>query len=110
MSKQTTTKAHVELPTQNYVEKTHNKTYLATDEQIENTPFVLRWREEKGWFLTIGAARITEPTKTAEETITKLETNKWEIIAGMIVHVTNLLLKNPNMELYKSDNMTEERK
>lgn len=106
MSKQTTTKAHVELPTQNSVEKTRKHNYLATDEQIEGTPFVLRWKEGKGWFITIGLTRLTEPTSTKEETLEHLEKNKWHIIAAMIMHVTNLLIKNPNMEIEKPDNMT----
>lgn len=99
MQKQTTTKENATSVTQSYAEKTHKQDYLATDEQIEKTPFVLRWRHEKGWFLTIGGTRITEPTLTKEQTLVKLTENTWELIAGMIVHITNLLIKNPDMKV-----------
>lgn len=108
MQKQTTTKENATSPTQSFAEKTPKGSYLATDEQLENMPFVLRWRENKGWFITIGDMRLTEPTETKEETLSLLETDKWRIIAGMIVHVTNLLLKNPDMKIQTEDNMTVE--
>lgn len=92
--------------TPNYAEKTHKSNYLATDEQLEGTPFVIRWREGKGWFLTIGDTRITDPTNTKEETLDLMKKDLWKIIAAMIVHIVNLLHKNPDMEVTKNDNMT----
>lgn len=51
-------------------------------EALDNTPFILRKVDDK-YFLTLGKYRITEPTNTKEETLEKLETEKWGIITQL---------------------------
>lgn len=93
MQPQNGTKENATSNTQNNAEETLNNGYLAENRQIENTPFVLR-RREKGYFLTIGDTRITEPTETEQETLNRLKEEKWIIIAAMIVHVVKILKEN----------------
>lgn len=58
-------------------------------ERIEDTVFSICNDPNHGWFLAIGANRITEPVETREECISKLETKeKWDIIMKMIILVT----------------------
>lgn len=87
------TRESVTSNTQNNAGETLNNGYLAENRQIENTPFVLR-RREKGYFLTIGDTRITEPTETEQETLDRLTKEEWIIIAAMIVHVVKILKEN----------------
>lgn len=101
MQKSTDKTVNATSPTQNSVEETHKAEYLATDEQLKDTPFVLRWRDGRGWFLTIGDTRITEPTKTKEETLERLEKEMWKLIAGMIVHIVKLL-KNDDIVTHQT--------
>lgn len=82
----------------------HNKDYLAENIQLEDTPFVLR-RREQGWFITIGDTRITEPTETREETVERLDKEQWKIIAAMIVHVVKLLTETKIETTHKNSSM-----
>lgn len=79
---------------QNITEETHRGDYLASDRQLEGTPFVIRWRADRGYFLTIGDTRLTEPTKTEKETLDRLHKEMYSMIAGMIVHIVKLLKKD----------------
>lgn len=103
MSNSTKKMANATSHTQNYVEKTHKGSYLTTDEQITGTPFVLRWRDGKGWFLTIGGTRLTEPTETKEETLNLLTEEMYSLIAGMIVHVVELFKKDDIVTKHKNE-------
>lgn len=64
---------------------------LIERERVENTPFTLIHYNDQ-WFLTMGDARITEPTKTKESTLEKLETHKWEILFAMIISSVGKIL------------------
>lgn len=52
----------------------------AVADQLEGTPFTIVNYPERGWQLALGNQLLTDPTATVEETINKLETEKWHII------------------------------
>lgn len=80
--------------TQNNVEDNPNKESTLIDyEKIEGTPFTLvHMKEQKQWFLVMGDHRLTEPTNTRNESLEKLETEKWMIqmiMTSIVVHKIN---------------------
>lgn len=61
-------------------------------EKIEDTIFSIVNSPEHGWFLSIGQQRITEPTKTRDETLKQLgdiPPETWNIIMKMIIIVVD---------------------
>lgn len=62
------------------------KETLIERKKIKGTPFTVIKQNDK-WFLAMGDSRLTEPTNTEEETIEKLETNKWLLLTHMIITV-----------------------
>lgn len=73
------------MNTLNNVEETHKENYsLIMREKIEKTPFHIIGDEEKGYFIALGKYRVTEPTKTPEEAIQKLDIEKWNILVDVI--------------------------
>lgn len=70
-------------------------------ESIEDTVFSIANSPEEGWFLAIGANRITDPVPTREECISVLEhpKEKWNIIMKMIIIVCEASLKVEREEM-----------
>lgn len=52
----------------------------AINDVLEGTPFNVVNFPEKGWCLALGNQFITDFTATIEETLNRLETDKWFII------------------------------
>lgn len=50
------------------------------NDTLEGTPFNIINFPEKGWCLALGNQFITDFTATAQETLERLETDKWFII------------------------------
>lgn len=73
------------LETQKNNQNGNNSKFTTTNELLPNTPFRIVGNTEHGYALTIGEYRLTQPTKTALESIQKLDTHQWEIIANMIL-------------------------
>lgn len=86
MSKSTNTKQRELLTTQENAENNpkQNST-LAEREQIQGTPFTLIKTQEQQWFMVMGDYRVTETTKTKEEQIKKLESEKWLLIMHICI-------------------------
>lgn len=89
MQQQHGAKENAILNTHTSAKETDKENYLTESEQIPGTPFMLRRIEEK-WFITCGEIRLTEWTQTWQEQIDKLETEKWAIIAKLIIHLNKL--------------------
>lgn len=76
------------------VENSHKETSSQKNEQIveykqlKGTPFTLV-RQNEDYFLVMGDNRLTEPTKTEEETMEKLESEKWMIIFTVVAIVSD---------------------
>lgn len=62
---------------------TDNKNSLLRTE-IENTPFHVTGSDDQGYILSIGMYRLTEPAKTAEEALNKLNTEPWNIVSRIV--------------------------
>ncbi len=62
-------------------------------DQIENTIFTIVNDPEKGYFLAIGANRITEYFKTSTKAINQLNEDMWNIIMKMVIIVTETAYK-----------------
>lgn len=91
MAQNTTNAKHGELLNiQSNVENNpkENST-LIEYEQIEGTPYKAV-KTEEGWFLTIGNYKLTEPTKTLEETEEKLKTDQWHIMINTMVAINEI--------------------
>lgn len=67
------------LRTQESVDETPKQESLINYEKIKDTPFTLVHQNDD-WFIIMGNHKITTPTKTKEETLEKLKTEKWFII------------------------------
>lgn len=61
-----------------------NNRELILARPIKGTPFTLAGNEDQGYFLTIGAYRLTEPETTPEEAVEKLDSETWEIISRLV--------------------------
>lgn len=68
---------------------------LITREQIEGTPFTLIHQENK-WFLVMGDYRVTEPTLHKQDTLDKLDSEKWMLITHISVRVNEIMNNNNN--------------
>lgn len=76
----TTTEQGLQSDTQLNVENNHNNNSTLIDyKEIEGTPFTMVRKEDK-YFLIMGDYRMTEPTNTEEETMEKIEKEKWLLI------------------------------
>lgn len=85
MSQSTKTKQSEQLNIQENAENNPNKNYpLAEREPILGTPFTLI-RDNEKWFMVMGDYRVTETTKTKEEQIDKLDTEKWLLIMHICI-------------------------
>jgi len=84
MQNETNKQGEDTLNSQSSSEKTLNNGYIMTYEKIKGTPFTLV-RHEMNWFIALGNNRITTPTETKEETLEKLETEKWEIVMHLAI-------------------------
>lgn len=85
MKQPTSNRQEESLNTLNNVDDNPNKNYpLIEREVIENTPFVLITKDGLS-FIVMGEYIITEPTKTKEEALDKLNTETWLIIMHMTV-------------------------
>lgn len=84
MQHSTKTKAQDLLNTQSNTEKTHKGESLIERRKVEGTPFHII-KHEEGFFIAMGKFRLTKETETEEETLSKLETEKWDIIGRMII-------------------------
>lgn len=61
-------------------EEVNKENYLIKNrEQIKNTPFWVL-ETEQGWFLVMGAHRLSKQYKTKKEAIEHIEKHKWELI------------------------------
>lgn len=89
MQLQNGAKEHATSNTQLPANETDKENYLTEAKQIEGTPFMIRRIEEK-WFITCGEMRMTNWTLTEEEQMEKLETEKWAIIAKLVIHLNKL--------------------
>lgn len=96
MKQQSTTLKQEELlNTQRNAESNHNKnSTLVERNKIEGTPFYLL-KNNNEYFITYGKYRITEPTTTEEETLKKLESEKWLITMHMIIIIIEMKFENP---------------
>lgn len=73
---------------QSDVEETHKENYLIRNkEQIPNTPFWVL-ETEQGWFLVLGAHRLSKQYKSKKDAIEHIEKHKWEVITQLILIVT----------------------
>ena len=73
---------------------TENRNYpLVSQEKLEGTPFTIIHQEDK-WFLVMGDHRMTNPTNTREQTLEKLENEKWLILMTM----TAIIIEKMNNE------------
>lgn len=85
MQKPTQTKQSEQLNIQENVENNHNKqSSLIEREKIEGTPFTLITLNEE-YFMVMGDYKVTETTKTKEEQIQKLESEKWLLIMHICI-------------------------
>lgn len=76
---------------------------LVEREQIQGTPFTMINIENKGWFLTMGNARITEQGQyTKEEILKKVEEKDWDIISIMCTAIAMQFdsMKHKGMQQY----------
>lgn len=83
MEQSTNSKQKDTSPIQSNSEETNNlnsskQTHIA--DPLEGTPFTIVNHPEKGWQLALGNQFITDPTASVQETIEKLETEKWFIV------------------------------
>lgn len=79
---------------------------LIEQHELENTPFKAIGNKERGYFLALGANRLSKEFKNPDELKEALETNRWNIIINLIVQISNLTLNeqlNKLNELYKSE-------
>lgn len=65
-----------------------------TSQEILNSPFNITGNEDMGYFITLGRLRLTEPTKTIEETNKYFETHKDHIIVNMTVALVQIQIEN----------------
>lgn len=61
---------------------------LLVNEAIEETPFRLIGNNKQGYAIAIGLHRLTEPKKTKEAALEVLKNVQWNLIANMIVAIT----------------------
>lgn len=61
---------------------------LITNEPIEDTPFRLIGNPTNGYAIAIGMHRLTEPKPTIEKAKEVLLNVQWNLIANMIVAIT----------------------
>lgn len=84
------------------IEKTHKEGSPSLEmNRIEGTPFTHVIQDGKH-FLVMGDDRVTEPTETAEQTLAKLETEKWLLITHIAVRVNKIAQQDA-----KIDKMTD---
>jgi hypothetical protein len=76
-----------------------NSNSLFSREPIEGTPFELIETQE-GYMMVWGKYKISRMTKTAEECINLLTTDKWSIIA---VYIYSLMDRKNEMDLAKKN-------
>ena len=74
---------------------------LAEREQIQGTPFVLINQQDR-WFLVMGNHRVTEPTLTKEETLKKLDTERWLLIMHIAIIAIEKMNEMNKLEQYKN--------
>lgn len=67
----------------NVVETNTDKKQLTLNRPIKGTPFTLTGNDETGYFLVLGKYRLTEPERTPEEAVEKLDTETWEIVSRL---------------------------
>lgn len=109
MQSQTTDLHNVKLNIHASASKTHNSNSNSNNEltkraKIKGTPFYIIKQVidkpalikdgETQYFLVMGDYRLTEPTLTEEETIQKLETEKWLIITNIIAIATQKIIQD----------------
>lgn len=79
-----TQKHREQLSIQNSAEETHKEeSTLLKREPIQNTPFHMV-QDQRGWFITIGDYRITEPYEKELDALLHLESKMWIVIMQMI--------------------------
>lgn len=74
---------------------------LIKREKIPNSPFYAIGSDELGYFISIGAYRLTEPQKTLEEAKDLLNTHQWQIMASLIVTMYQAMKKEDEDVLLK---------
>lgn len=76
------------LNTQSLTEEKNNsesgEEYKEEHKEINGTPFHLSGNEEKGYFLRLGDFQMSPRFKTEAEVGGYINSNKWNIILGMI--------------------------
>lgn len=80
---------------------------LIEQHEIQNTPFKAIGNKERGYFLALGANRLSQEFKNPDELTEALEKNKWNIILNLIVEISSLTLNdqlNKLNDIYKSQN------
>lgn len=76
--------------TQNAIEDTPNNSDFSS-EPIANSPFHMVGHKEKGYFISIGNHRLTEPQPTAAQALAVLEENKWNIISNICIAIYTMM-------------------
>lgn len=95
-----------QLNIQNNVEESTKTTSLQTNEQYGKTPLWIRGNDDTGYYVTIGAKRITDPYITKENVIKLLKKPDLELILNLIVTVSESTLNILN-ELNKTTTNNE---
>lgn len=103
MQSQITDSDNAKLNTHASASEIHNNNYnsnenkqLAQRKIIEGTPFYVVKQtmdnDKNQYFMIMGDYRLTEPTETEKETLEKLITEHWNIIANIVAITTEKML------------------
>lgn len=110
MSKLMNTKHSEQLHIQENAENNPNKNYPLTErEPILGTPFTLI-RDNEKWFMVMADYRVTETTKTKEEQLDKLDTEKWLLIMHIAIIALRKMRQQEDKEIeeYIAKNQKQE--
>lgn len=87
----TNTKQEDSLSTQTNTEKVTKLKSNLVNRAVKNTPFRVYGSKKQGYSIIMGNSVLTEPEPTVEDAIQKLSKNRWEIIANMIIIISDKL-------------------
>lgn len=68
---------------QQSVKETDNKDYFRREEII-GTPFTMIWEDTKGWYLTIGKYRVSDPVEDKIDLLQMVEEKSWDFLITVI--------------------------
>lgn len=74
----------------------HPKDELLERDEIENTPFHVVGNRDRGYFIALGAYRLTELYPDKSSAVLSMDENKWTLILTMIGVAVEQLLKEKN--------------